>query len=250
MSKRIVLALCALFLVTAAPAYADDDDGRRGRGKQLHGDYDGGGERWYQRSDGRYGDGYKSGKHYKAKDRAKYRRKAAKHERKAAEYSRKAEKYRRKARQDYGPRRAHGRRVVVWQNERRWGPPGHRHAGRYAQRSYRDDHRPRRGYRDRRDDDWAIYAILALQIVDVLNESQRDSYAWAQQRAVSAPIGETIRWNDGGAYGSVVPTREGSDGSGRYCREFQQEVIVGNRNQSGYGVACRQPDGAWQIVSR
>jgi len=101
----------------------------------------------------------------------------------------------------------------------------------------------------RRDDNWALYAIMALQLAELLNDSQRDSFAWAQQRAATAPLGDGIRWNDGAASGSVVVTREGSDRAGRYCREFQKWITIGGRSESGYGVACRQPDGAWQIVS-
>ncbi|GAB4356881.1 MAG: hypothetical protein Kow00114_08090 [Kiloniellaceae bacterium] len=109
-------------------------------------------------------------------------------------------------------------------------------------------HKPRHTHRRQLDND-LLYAILALQIVDLLNDSQRDNYGWAQNRAVAAPLGETIRWNDGGAFGSVTATRDGVDGGGRYCREFQHDITVGNRTEQGYGVACRQPDGAWEIVS-
>lgn len=34
-----------------------------------------------------------------------------------------------------------------------------------------------------------------------------------------------------------------------YCREYQRNVTVGNRVQESYGTACRQPDGAWKVVS-
>ena len=36
--------------------------------------------------------------------------------------------------------------------------------------------------------------------------------------------------------------------TGAYCREYQQEVIVGGQRQQGYGQACRQPDGSWKII--
>src|SRR3546814_15833875 len=75
-------------------------------------------------------------------------------------------------------------------------------------------------------DNWALYAILALQLVDRLNESQQQSYVWAQQRAVAVPIGESIQWGDSGVYGSITPIRDGADGSGRYCREFQHQITV------------------------
>lgn len=34
----------------------------------------------------------------------------------------------------------------------------------------------------------------------------------------------------------------------RYCREYQSAVTIGNETQSGYGRACLQPDGSWEIV--
>lgn len=34
-----------------------------------------------------------------------------------------------------------------------------------------------------------------------------------------------------------------------YCREYTKNVVVGNKVQEGYGTACLQPDGSWEIVS-
>lgn len=53
---------------------------------------------------------------------------------------------------------------------------------------------------------------------------------------------------DSGNSGSFTPTRTYTM-SGRYCREFTQEITIGGRKQTGYGTACRQPDGSWEIVS-
>lgn len=36
---------------------------------------------------------------------------------------------------------------------------------------------------------------------------------------------------------------------GRYCREYQSTVMVGNTVQPSYGTACLMPDGAWRIVN-
>jgi hypothetical protein len=33
-----------------------------------------------------------------------------------------------------------------------------------------------------------------------------------------------------------------------YCREYTQAVRVGGKMQEGYGTACMQPDGSWQII--
>ncbi|MCF8495883.1 MAG: glycine zipper 2TM domain-containing protein [Alphaproteobacteria bacterium] len=72
----------------------------------------------------------------------------------------------------------------------------------------------------------------------------------AHQQAYTAPIGETVRWNnpDSGHYGTVTPTRDGYSSSGRYCREYSQTVYVGGKQQQAYGQACQQPDGTWEIV--
>jgi len=37
--------------------------------------------------------------------------------------------------------------------------------------------------------------------------------------------------------------------TGRYCREFQQEVKIGGVKERAYGTACRNPDGSWEVVS-
>jgi hypothetical protein len=39
-----------------------------------------------------------------------------------------------------------------------------------------------------------------------------------------------------------------TDPFGRYCREYQVTVMVGGMPRPGYGTACLQPDGSWQMV--
>ena len=53
---------------------------------------------------------------------------------------------------------------------------------------------------------------------------------------------------DSGHYGSVTPKQTYREADGRYCREYQQTVIIGGREEEAYGRACRQPDGSWKIV--
>ncbi len=52
---------------------------------------------------------------------------------------------------------------------------------------------------------------------------------------------------DNGHYGTVTPKRT-YQAEGRYCREYQQTVVIGGREEQAYGRACRQPDGTWKIV--
>lgn len=66
-----------------------------------------------------------------------------------------------------------------------------------------------------------------------------------------APTGRAVGWRnpDAGTSYTVTPVRTYEAESGRYCREYTTTATVGGREQQVYGTACRQPDGAWQIVS-
>ena len=68
------------------------------------------------------------------------------------------------------------------------------------------------------------------------------------REALDAPVGETIRWEEEGASGSVTAIREGRSSEGRYCREYTQGVEIGGEAQQAYGTACRNPDGSWEIM--
>jgi surface antigen len=61
--------------------------------------------------------------------------------------------------------------------------------------------------------------------------------------------GQATSWQnpDSGNYGTVTPTRTYQTGTGAYCREFQQTIVVGGETHQAYGTACRQPDGSWQV---
>ena len=91
--------------------------------------------------------------------------------------------------------------------------------------------------------------LLGSEIGRSLDEVDRMQMQRANQQATSAPIGQSITWNnpESGNYGAVTPTREGTKSSGEYCREFQQTVTVGGRQEDAYGIACRKPDGSWEI---
>ena len=63
------------------------------------------------------------------------------------------------------------------------------------------------------------------------------------------PSDKAAEWrnHDSGNYGRVIP-RSTYRQNGRYCREFTQEIFIGGEKQTGYGRACRQPDGSWEII--
>ena len=94
-------------------------------------------------------------------------------------------------------------------------------------------------------------ALIGSDIGKSLDAADRGYAQSANSKAYSAPVGETINWNNpqSGNYGSVTPTKDGYSSSGRYCREYQQTINVGGKQQSAYGQACQQPDGSWEVVS-
>ena len=63
------------------------------------------------------------------------------------------------------------------------------------------------------------------------------------------PSDKAAEWRnpDSGNYGRVIPVSTYRK-NGRYCREFTQEIFIGGQKQTGYGRACRQPDGSWEII--
>ncbi len=94
-------------------------------------------------------------------------------------------------------------------------------------------------------------AWIGNEIGKSLDRADQMALNKAQTVAYDAPIGEEIDWNnpDSGNSGSVTPVRDGTNKqTGEYCREFQHDVTIGGETQQAYGVACRQPDGAWKIV--
>ncbi len=93
--------------------------------------------------------------------------------------------------------------------------------------------------------------LLGNSVGASLDKADKAYAAQAQNNAYSAPIGQTIAWNNpqSGNSGTYTPVRDGRSSSGEYCREYQTTVVVGGRSQQAYGTACRQPDGQWQVVN-
>ena len=79
---------------------------------------------------------------------------------------------------------------------------------------------------------------------------RRESERASQQAFESAPSGQATSWSnpDSGNHGSVTPTRTFQADSGQYCREFQQTVVIGGKEEQAHGTACRQADGSWRIT--
>ena len=73
----------------------------------------------------------------------------------------------------------------------------------------------------------------------------------AQYSLENAQTGHSSQWKnpDSGNSGTFTPTRTYQTDSGQYCREYQQEILVGGEKHESYGTACRQPDGSWKIMN-
>jgi surface antigen len=95
-----------------------------------------------------------------------------------------------------------------------------------------------------------IGALIGSEVGKSLDTADRAAIDAAHHRAYAAPVGERIAWNNpqSGNSGYVVPMREGTSASGAYCREFQNTIIVGGRQEQAFGTACRQPDGSWKVI--
>ena len=95
-------------------------------------------------------------------------------------------------------------------------------------------------------------AMLGSNIGKSLDDADRQAALHAQGQAHTAPIGQSVSWNNpnSGNYGTFTPTRDGTDNrTGAYCREYQTTITVGGKTEQAYGTACRQPDGSWKVVN-
>ena len=95
-----------------------------------------------------------------------------------------------------------------------------------------------------------IGGVVGQNIGSQLDALDRQMALAAQNRALEYNQSDTpTRWvnPDSGNSGSFTPTRT-YQLSGKYCREYTQKIIIGGQKQTGYGTACRQPDGSWKLT--
>lgn len=94
-------------------------------------------------------------------------------------------------------------------------------------------------------------ALIGGEIGRALDANDRRMMQESAQYALeNNRTDEPREWRnpDSGHYGSITPKQTYQTAEGRYCREYQQTVIIGGREEQAYGRACRQPDGSWKIV--
>lgn len=98
----------------------------------------------------------------------------------------------------------------------------------------------------------AALSSASAQEASPLDEAEQQAMSDALQYALEfQPTQKAAEWvnPDTGRSGAVVPVRTVESSQGGPCREFITTIIIGGREEQGYGTACRQPDGSWEIVS-
>ena len=94
-------------------------------------------------------------------------------------------------------------------------------------------------------------ALIGREVGFSLDQSDRLAMERNAQYALEhTRTDATTSWRnpDTGNAGTITPTQTYKTAEGRYCREYNQTIIVGGERQQAYGTACRQPDGNWKII--
>lgn len=94
-------------------------------------------------------------------------------------------------------------------------------------------------------------AKLGSEVGASLDRADMNYYNAASQQALeTAQPGQSFPWSNpqSGNSGSFTPRNYYQNSNGMYCREYSQNISVGGQISQGYGTACRQPDGTWQIL--
>lgn len=80
-----------------------------------------------------------------------------------------------------------------------------------------------------------------------LTALQRASFENAFISAVSNSNGGPVYWNANGTSGSISVIKDTSLADG--CRSYMQTVKINGKSEKIRGIACRQVDSSWKIIS-
>lgn len=89
------------------------------------------------------------------------------------------------------------------------------------------------------------FDVLPAAILAKLTEDQAALQRAAQKEAFTAPIGETIFWENSGRAGTAMAEDEKPMGS-FICRTFIQTVLIDTAEERASAFACKSPDGVWE----
>jgi surface antigen len=97
-----------------------------------------------------------------------------------------------------------------------------------------------------------IGASLGGSVGRKMDEADRLAAGQARYAALeNYQTDESSYWYnpDSGNQGSYTPQPAYQTNEGQYCREYTQNITIGGETETGYGTACRQPDGSWKIIN-
>ena len=65
------------------------------------------------------------------------------------------------------------------------------------------------------------------------------------------PAGRPSSWKnpDSGHAGTITPIKTWQRETGQFCRDYTQSIVIDGKVEEATGTACRDDEGAWQIVS-
>ncbi len=89
------------------------------------------------------------------------------------------------------------------------------------------------------------FDILPAAILAQLTKNQAALQRAVQKEAFTAPVGETIFWEDSGRTGTAM-TEEESPLGGFVCRTFVQTVRLNETEERGRAFSCKSLDGVWE----
>ena len=90
-----------------------------------------------------------------------------------------------------------------------------------------------------------IGALIGGNLGQAMDQTDQNCVGQVLERA---PNDSTVTWRDPDrqAQYQVTPTQTYQSPSGNYCREYQTQIVIGGRVENAFGTACREPDGSWK----
>ncbi len=94
----------------------------------------------------------------------------------------------------------------------------------------------------------ALGAFLGNQMGAAFDQPTQNAVDQAGQQALNT--GQMVNWQDPrtGNYGTITPSSQSYYQGGRECRQFTQTIYINGRAETASGMACRAPNGYWQVA--